>query len=459
VMERMVTGRGSEELQDVHAQLGAYSDGLVRDTLARWQRQYDMPGVRGMLVNAPGRVSSMGNTFFNLSLIHHVYDSARAAFKEMLANNLARNVGKAFDELQPHLRQMLGKYGFTPETWDLLRQHGELSEANGRKYMTPRAAGKLDEAAAEAHLRKQGVLNANSSADDIEREVIALRSDLADKLGSYYADAAAHSVVTPGAKERSVITGFGKRGSFSGELARYVGMFKMWPAAAMTQILGREIHMSLSSSERAFNIGALLAFSALGGYMRMTANDLATGRPVRNPMDPNTLLAAVAQGGGLGIYGDYLFGETNRMGASIWSSALGPVAADVEVGFKIYNRFRQDEFSNDPKTREKALQHMWPDLAHFAVKHIPAANLFYLKGALDYMLWYHLYEAASPGWWDRTNKRLIKEQGRPMAGYTGPHSQIPWTPFGWGHETATGGEAGPTTAAPSGGRGVAEPRF
>ena len=55
---------------------------------------------------------------------------------------------------------------------------------------------------------------------------------------------------------------------------------------------------------------------------------------------------------------------------------------------------------------------MWPDLAHFAVRHVPFANLVYLKGALDYMLWYHLYEAASPGWWERTNRRLLREQGR-----------------------------------------------
>jgi hypothetical protein len=77
------------------------------------------------------------------------------------------------------------------------------------------------------------------------------------------------------------------------------------------------------------------------------------------------------------------------------------------------------------------MQHMWPDLADLAVSHVPLANLIYLKGALDYLLWYHLFEAASPGWWERTNRRLQKKQGRTMIGYR-PGGKIPYTSFGLG---------------------------
>jgi hypothetical protein len=51
----------------------------------------------------------------------------------------------------------------------------------------------------------------------------------------------------------------------------------------------------------------------------------------------------------------------------------------------------------------------------------------YLKGALDYLLWYHLYEAASPSRWERTKSRLAKERACVMAGYR-PSSTIPQTP-------------------------------
>jgi hypothetical protein len=201
----------------------------------------------------------------------------------------------------------------------------------------------------------------------------------------------------------------------------------MWPLAAFNQILGRDIAMSLSKKEMATNIGLMLALSAVGGAMRMSVNDLAVGRPQRDYRNPLTLLAALAQGGGLGIYGDFLFGETSRMSTGLASTMGGPIAGDAEKLWNLFNRFKTD-LKDQPG---KALQHMWPDLAHLAVSHVPFANLIYLKGSLDYLLWYHLFEAASPGWWQRTNQRLVKEQGRGMVGYR-PGGKIPYSPFALG---------------------------
>src|SRR4029077_10182755 len=89
--------------------------------------------------------------------------------------------------------------------------------------------------------------------------------------------------------------------------------------------------------------------------------------------------------------------------------------------YEIFNRFRADTgdwMAGKGQHRDKPpSSDMWADRAHYGVRHVPFLNLFYLKGFLDYLVWYHLYEAASPGWWERTNRRLIREQGRGMAGY------------------------------------------
>jgi hypothetical protein len=130
------------------------------------------------------------------------------------------------------------------------------------------------------------------------------------------------------------------------------------------------------------------------------------------------------------IYGDFLFGET------------GPIASDLDELLQTYGTDRRDEpsahavrhFKADVEHGEanKALNHAWPDLVRFGIGHVPFGNLIYLKGALDYLLWYHIYEAISPGWWERTNRRLQKEQGRTMVGYT-PGGSIPLVPFGLSH--------------------------
>jgi hypothetical protein len=236
---------------------------------------------------------------------------------------------------------------------------------------------------------------------------------MADRLGMYLDDAADHGAVRPGIRERAMVMGNLRPGDKSYMLWRALGQFKMWPLAAANQILGREIAMSLSRKEMASNIGALLALGTAGGALRMAVNDAASGNVQRDYRNPVTLLAALAQGGGLGIYGDFLFGETSRLGAGGLATVVGPIGSDVDRLYKMYSDFRT-ELRDRP---DRALSHLWPDLARFAVGHVPFANLVYLKGALDYLLWYHLYEAASPGWWERTNRRIAREQGRTMKGY------------------------------------------
>jgi hypothetical protein len=392
LVRALVEGKGSAERQEILADLGAYAHGLNRDMFARYQAD-DL---------LPGRVSSLANTFMKYTGIHYIFDNTQAAVRSMLANQLGRNIDKEFGQLEPHLAQMIEKYGIGAKEWDQLRSVRDLPTFDDRTFMAP------------------------DSAQRIEGLSQAEKDTLSDKLSSYYEDAAAHGVVTPGVRERAMLR-IGRPGTAGGEMMRFLTQFKMWPAAAMNQIIGREIHMSLSRGEAAWNLGILAALSMAGGYFRMVVNDLATGNPPRDIRNPATMFAALAQGGGIGILGDFLFGETNRMGAGLVSTALGPVASDADTFVRIFTRFRDDLTTQNPSAQGR-FHNLWGDLAHFAVRHVPFANMVYLKGALDYLLWYHLYEAASPGWWQRTNRRLQKEQGRTMQGFR-PGAPIPYTPW------------------------------
>jgi hypothetical protein len=322
---------------------------------------------------------------------------------------------------------MLGKYGIGEGEWKLLQNVGELQAEGGRQYFTPKDALRADPADVEKLLRERGMIAAQTEApglepkdDTIARSVQQFTQSLADKLYAYYGDAAKHSVVTAGIRERAMVLGQDNPGTFGGEMRRFLLQFKMWPLAAMNQVIGREIYLSLSKGEAAWNLGILMALSTAAGYMRMSVNDLALGHPVRSPLDPRTLIAGLAQGGGVGILGDFLFGEAmrNRFGSGLVGTLGGPAVADVDEMIHLYNGWLHGKMG-------------WPELAHFGVRHIPFANLVYLKGALDYMLWYHLFSAADPSWWERTNRRMLHEQGRAMAGYQ-PGQGVPWTPWGIG---------------------------
>lgn len=377
MIRSLLQGKGSVERQEILSDLGAYGDGLSRDMNSSYQP--DTP--------IPGRLSSMANTFMKYTGLHYVFDNTQAAVRSMLSHNLARNMTNDFGSLEPHLQQMLGQYRVTPRDWDTMRSATNLRTENGRAYLTPRDLDVVD---------PSGVLS--------------------DKLNGYLSDTAAHAVVTAGARERAMLLGGSRPGSGWGEAARFVSQFKMWPVAAYDQLLRREIHMSTSRTDAAWGLGSMIALSTAAGYMRMAINDAALGNPVRSPMDPKTLLAGLAQGGGMGILGDFLFGEVlrNRTGAGVMGTLAGPLVSDVDAFLGIYNDWLHGKAG-------------WPDLARFAGRHIPFANLVYLKGVLDYAVLYHLYEAASPGWWERSNRRLQKEQGRTMSGYV-PGQGVPWIP-------------------------------
>jgi len=386
---KMVKGMIPEGLSDVErrsrlASLGAYGDGVSRYTAD--------PFAHGR--NVPGYVAAMHNRFMRATGLPYLFGHAKAGMREMLSNNLAQQAGKEFTNLHPSLQTVLKRYGIDKPEWDMLRANGpDLRAPNGLEYLTPHAA-----------LATPG------------------GRDLAEKLAMYYQDAADHATVTAGPREQAMLRGSMKPGSWQDEMLSSLMQFKTWPIAAMHQVIGREIYNNLTWGRAASGIGAVVALSMLGGYLRMTARDLAYGQPPRTPQNPGDAakiaLAALAQGGGLGIFGDFLFGEANRMGGSKAQTLGGPVTSDVGALADIYTRWLQSI-----GTTQKG--DVWPELARWAIGHIPFQNLFYLKGAADYLFYYHVFEGLHPGWWERMNRRMQKEQGRTMTGYT-PGAGVPW---------------------------------
>jgi hypothetical protein len=167
----------------------------------------------------------------------------------------------------------------------------------------------------------------------------------------------------------------------------------------------------------------------------MMVRDATNGNPIRDPRDPKTLMAALAQGGGVGLLGDFMFGETNRMGGGLIDTLAGPVLGDLGALAKIFYKVRDDTYGigGDAHHGKGTYSDIWADIAHFTKGHIPFANLIGLKGALDYLLWNHIFEAISPGYWERTNRRQLKEQGRAKWGYT-PGAGVPSYPWGTGNQ-------------------------
>lgn len=383
----------------------------------------------------PGWSSRVAASFMHWTGIDHFLGNFQAmGIKGTLMDRLGRAINGEFGDIEIHQRSLLSRYGIGPDEWRLLRGSSEPSIGDGgRRWVTSSDAINSDKAAVEAVLRARAQIGKDATPEAVANKVQGFQWDLADRLGQYLNDAARRGTVSAGIRERAITLQSAQPGSWGYMAGRALFQFKMWSLAEVNQGLGRDLIMSLSKRESATNIlWGIVGLATLGGAARMTLNDFIAGRPQRDWRSPTTWLAAAAQGGGIGIWGDFLFGEVNRMGGSMLGTLAGPLAGDAERAFTmLWQNFRGDLAAGEGA---KALRHLAGPLMHFAVGHVPFANLIYLKGTLDYLLWYHLYELASPGWWERTNRRLAKEQGRVMTGYT-PGGKIPYTPMGLGAPT------------------------
>lgn len=225
------------------------------------------------------------------------------------------------------------------------------------------------------------------------------RDDLALKLRAYFVDRGEYAVLTPGARERAWLTQGLEAGTAAGEALRCFMQFKAFPVAVVSKVWGREVYGGERGWGRAAGMVHLAVATTAFGYLAMTAKDLFKGQTPRDPTEGRTWAAAFVQGGGAGIYGDFLFGSFNRFGRSLSSTLLGPSFGAVDDIADLYTRARDGD-----------------DLAaaglRFAMQNTPYANLFYIKPALDYLFLYQAQEALNPGFLRRMERSVKEKTGK-----------------------------------------------
>jgi len=212
------------------------------------------------------------------------------------------------------------------------------------------------------------------------------------------------AVITPGAREQLFVGGGLQRGTWRGELTRSVFLFKSFPISVVMRHWTRAFNMP-SAGGRAAYIAGFLASTTLLGALSMQLNEIASGR---NPKDlagdhaAKVWMAAFLKGGGLGLYGDFLFADHTKYGGGAFASMLGPVAGLVDDVIKLGQGIPLNAVEGKP-------EQTGGDLVKLGKGLIPGANLWYAKAALDHMIFNQLQEYFSPGYLQKVEKRAKRE--------------------------------------------------
>lgn len=340
--------------------------------------------------------------FYKVNGFEFWMDGAREGLAATLANVWGRQSDRAWSKLEVGTREDFVRHGIDEGAWELLRPHAaELGD--GRRYMTTEAADLADE---------QGLLDWSgwNKKGDRAEAIEAAREDLKLRLQVMVGSVLDDAMTEARARERVGLTRGLKPGTVGGEAVRTFTQFWSFSQAVIGRHVAPAIRGYAKQSPVALMAHLIVASTALG-YVSLQMKQLVKGRELRGlenddgeSLAGSLFIASLLQGGGLGIYGDFLFGEANRSGLpATLSTLMGPAVSDGERLFQIMNKAVWGDLD------EKA--DAGGDAVKFAINSAPGANIWYTRWLLDYLVMWRMQEAMSPGYLERYERRVEKSTG------------------------------------------------
>ncbi len=396
-LQDVLRGKGNTEQRVIADHLGVGYDGLIGAIKGRFSATDTLPG----------SIAKLQNRFFRWNLLNWWTDGKATGAGLIMSHNLARNTDKAFADLHPKLQESLTRYGIGKEQWEVLRQ-ADTRMAGEVEHLTPDMVQMLPDNVVSKLTKDQTPKGLQRAKDDLE---IALRS--------FYSEEVMTAITQGGAKERAIATWGTTPGTAAGEAVRFFMQFKLFSTTFATRHIAREWQRGTIPGA----VHLIVATMALG-YLSMIAKDLAKGKVPRDPSDFRTWLAAAQQGGGLGIYGDFLFGDYSRFGSGPLETLAGPA---VGTAGELLRAFSDTKAGISDLLQGKKSRHFHSvasELTRFGANNVPLVNQFYTKAALDYLIFFQISETMNPGYLHRMERKMQQDNGQRFI--IPPSSTIPY---------------------------------
>jgi len=216
--------------------------------------------------------------------------AGRWAFGMEYLGFLADHAGMAYRDLPAPLQRSLTRHGLAGQ-WDRIRTGPVMDHKGGR------------------------FLDAGSFED----------TDLGLRVVSMIRSETEFAVPSVSLYGQSKVGGRDAAGTIGGELIRNTLMYKSFGITlAMTH--GRRAAMQAGWAGKLTYAGNLIVSATALGALSMQLKEIAKGRDPREMNSSEFWTAAMMQGGGFGIFGDFVFSDTNRFGGGLAETLAGPVA-------------------------------------------------------------------------------------------------------------------------------------
>lgn len=301
-------------------------------------------------VVGPEWTRRVADTVMRATLMSPHTQAMRWAFGMEFMATMADNAGKSFGELEGGLQTAMKRYGITAEQWNLLRST-EAYDYKGAKFLRP------DDLIARTDL---GPVKAKEAANRF-MNMIHTETEFAVPTATWRA--------------RSALIGQGRAGTLNGELARSFAMYKNFSVSILLGHGRRGLYLAANGDRGAY-LAQFVLLATAAGALSMQMKQIAAGKDPRNMVDPKFWGAAMLQGGGLGIWGDFLFSNINRYDTGMMATLAGPVA-------QFMNDTRNLAMGNSVEAISGDKTNFSRELIRYLDRYTPGGSIWYLRLAID----------------------------------------------------------------------------
>lgn len=315
--------------------------------------------------------------------------AGRWAFGMEFLGALADYAGHAFADLPKPLAATLKRHGIGQDSWDIIRAT-PLHEHRGATFLMPEdLAGRTDISPRQA--------------DDLTTRLLAMVQAETE-----------YAVPSTSIRGRAMLGDNTRPGTVPGEIIRSGLMFKNF-AITMAYTHLRRIAGMEGGWNKARYTANLVISTTLMGALAVQLKDIVNGKDPRDMTTPAFWGQAMLQGGGLGIFGDFLASENNRFGGGLAETVAGPIvgAAGDALRLTAGNVFEAAQ-GKETKAAKEAVD--------FADRYLPGGSIWYARLTLDRLVFDQLRRLADPDYAANTRRlqnRLRRENGQEFFWYPG----------------------------------------
>lgn len=357
--------------------------GFVLDT---W---FDTSAARARFMGdvwSPQVTSRLTNVVLRGNGLAFLTDRSRVAVAAALGSDLADLSAKSFGELPEKLRVFMENRGVGAREWDAVRAPEAMyTDATGGRHIN-----------ATWFLEHTALPRAEAE-------------DIAIKFGALVQQHVEYAIPSVSLRGRAKWMGDAAPGSIPGELMRSSFMYKSYSMSVMFNQARRVLEIN-GGWNRATYVAKYVALMTLMGGLAVQLKEIAKGRDPRPMDDRKFWAAALLQGGGVGIFGDFFSASTSRAGGGFAETLAGPV-----VG--IVGDVSRAVASNAARVAEGKDMLIGRDVVNLARRYTPGATFQPLlplptRLALDRLVWDQLqpfFDPEAEDMWRQQERRLQKD--------------------------------------------------